>query len=86
MSSSLRCSIKCFTRRMAVSVPQADWPLQASVVATADTPQGRGDRGGLPLHLVLEARDVDIAPGRPMRWTIVLEPRAATAAAPPGTN
>jgi hypothetical protein len=65
---------------LAITVPQCDWPLATSVRAVEADPIGRGDRGGLPLHLVLEGRDLDVSPGRPLRWTIVLEPRAGSAA------
>jgi hypothetical protein len=65
---------------LAVSIPRTDWPLTATIEAMADSPLGRGDRGGLPLHLVLEAKDVDVVPGRPLHLTLVLEPREVSAA------
>jgi hypothetical protein len=42
--------------------------------ATGDGPLGRGARGPVPLHLVYEARDVALTPGRPSTWTLTLRP------------
>jgi hypothetical protein len=57
-------------------------PVETSVLATGDTPLGRSDRGALPLHLVLTRHDFEVSSASPFRWTIALEPRAATAAGP----
>jgi hypothetical protein len=46
----------------------ADWPLQASLIATGDSALGRGARGALPLHLIYESRDLRLAPDKPLRW------------------
>lgn len=51
----------------------ADWPLAASVQAAGGGALGRGARGGVPLHLVYEARDVSLKAGRPARWRITLK-------------
>lgn len=60
-------------------VVQSDWPIQISAAAGGDTPLGRGDRGAIPLHLMLEARDLDLRPGTPLHFTCELraEPLAA---------
>ena len=50
------------------------WKTDFSVQATADGPLGRGARGPVPLHLVYEARDVALAPGQPLTWTLTLRP------------
>jgi hypothetical protein len=46
---------------------QSDWPIQISATAAGDGPLGRGDRGAIPLYLMLDARDVELRPGRPLR-------------------
>jgi hypothetical protein len=51
----------------------ADWPLAASMQAAGGGALGRGARGGVPLHLVYEARDVSLKAGRPARWRITLK-------------
>jgi hypothetical protein len=37
-----------------VRVLHSDWPVRISAFATGDDPLGRGDRGAIPLHLILE--------------------------------
>jgi hypothetical protein len=51
----------------------ADWPLAVSLQAAGGGALGRGARGGLPLHLVYEARDVSLRAGRPAHWRITLK-------------
>lgn len=51
----------------------ADWPLNVSVQAAGGGALGRGARGGVPLHLVYEARDVRLRAGEPARWRITLK-------------
>jgi hypothetical protein len=51
----------------------ADWPLNVSVQAAGGGALGRGARGGVPLHLVYEARDVSLKAGQPARWRITLK-------------
>jgi hypothetical protein len=51
----------------------ADWPLAVSVQAAGGGALGRGARGGVPLHLVYEARDVSLKTGQPARWRITLK-------------
>jgi hypothetical protein len=56
-----------------VRVLHSDWPLQISAFATGDDPLGRGDRGPIPLHLILETtRSLSFEPGAPKRWEIEL--------------
>ncbi len=56
-----------------VRVLHSDWPLQISAFATGDDPLGRGDRGPLPLHLILETtKNLSFAPGAPRRLDIEL--------------
>jgi hypothetical protein len=56
-----------------VSIPQSDWPLTVTLRANGDTAAGKGDRGPVPLQLGMEARNVMVVPGRPVRWTLVLK-------------
>jgi hypothetical protein len=53
-----------------VRVNQSDWPVQISAHATGDDSLGRGDRGAIPLHLVLESKNISLVPGVPERWEI----------------
>ena len=55
-----------------VMVKQSDWPLQSELYATGDSALGKGSRGYVPLYLNLDARNVVIAPEKPMSWTLVL--------------
>ena len=59
-----------------IAVETSPWPLTVSARSAAgDTPLGRGARGAIPLHLEYEARDVTLAPGTPVTWTLRLEVR-----------
>ena len=53
-----------------IEVKHSDWPLQISVFATGDGALGRSDRGAIPLHLILESRDISFAPGVAKKWDI----------------
>jgi hypothetical protein len=55
-----------------VQVKQSDWPVQISALATGDNPLGRSDRGPIPLHLVLESKDISLSPGAPAKWELTL--------------
>jgi hypothetical protein len=55
-----------------VQVKQSDWPVQISALATGDSPLGRSDRGPIPLHLILESKDVSFSPGVARKWEIIL--------------
>jgi hypothetical protein len=55
-----------------VQVIHSDWPLQISAYATGDESLGRGDRGAIPLHLILESRNVSLIPGATESWEITL--------------
>ena len=46
-----------------------------SAYATGDGPLGRGDRGSIPLHLILEAKKISLSPGTSERWEITLSGR-----------
>src|SRR6266446_476984 len=54
-----------------VHVLHSDWPVQISAFATGDDPLGRGDRGPVPLHLILETtKNLSFAPSAPSRLDI----------------
>jgi hypothetical protein len=55
-----------------VQVKQSDWPVQISAFATGDSPLGRSDRGPIPLHLILESKDISLSPGAPKKWELTL--------------
>lgn len=46
-----------------VQLKQSDWPVQICAFAIGDNPLGRSDRGPIPLHLILESKDVSFCPG-----------------------
>jgi hypothetical protein len=50
----------------------ADWPLMNSLKATGDGPLGRGARGPIPLHLIYESHDLQLKPGKPTHWRLIL--------------
>ena len=53
-----------------VSMIDASFPLKTSIVASGNSPIGRGVHGAIPLHLVFEATDVHA----PMKYKIALTP------------
>jgi len=53
----------------------ADFPVQATVLATGDTPAGRGVHGAIPLHLVYEAENVELKAGSPLKSKLILTPQ-----------
>ena len=55
-----------------VQVMRSDWPVHITAFATGDSPLGRGDRGPIPMQLILESKDVFLAPGASKRWEITL--------------
>jgi hypothetical protein len=61
-----------------VSVPAADFPLTASVVATGNSNLGKGNRGAVPLYLELDAKNVTLQPGKPVKWTLRLKALPST--------
>jgi hypothetical protein len=54
-----------------VRVLHSDWPIEITAFATDDDPLGRGDRGAIPLHLMLDTKKgVRITPSAPRKWEI----------------
>ena len=61
-----------------VQVAHTDWPIQISQFAAGDSPLGRGARGAIPLHLVMESKDLSFD-ATPKEWeiTIAMNPSQA---------
>jgi hypothetical protein len=62
-----------------VRVLSSDWPMQISAFAIGDDSLGRGDRGPIPLNLILETKhEVTLQPNSTKKWggelTRVAEP------------
>jgi hypothetical protein len=55
-----------------MQVKRSDWPVQISALATGDDSLGRGDRGAIPLHLILESKNISLTPETPEHWEIIL--------------
>jgi hypothetical protein len=55
-----------------VQVKHSDWPVQISAYATGDDSLGRGDRGPIPLYLILESKSIFLTPGTPESWEMTL--------------
>src|SRR5580700_8918035 len=55
-----------------VQVKHSDWPVQISAYATGDDSLGRGDRGPIPLHVILESKSILLTPGTAESWEILL--------------
>jgi len=51
---------------------KTDWPLEISLLATGDTPLGRGARGPVPLHLIYESRDLRLTANRDAHWRLIM--------------
>lgn len=53
-----------------VRVSDANFPVKASIMATGNSALGRGVHGAIPLHLVLEAKNIEIR--SPLKYKITL--------------
>jgi hypothetical protein len=51
------------------------WATDVSTRATGNDSLGRGARGHIPVHLVFEAHDLRLSPGRPSSWHLTLRPQ-----------
>ncbi len=58
---------------LTVFLSRADWPVTTSIQNFGDEPLGRGARGAIPNHLVLEAQNLRLTRGRPRTWIVSLE-------------
>jgi hypothetical protein len=57
----------------------ADFPVEATVLATGDTANGRGVHGAIPLHLVYEAQNLELKAGSRLKSKLILTPQIAAA-------
>ena len=64
--------------RLDVSVTEASVPLKTSIMATGNSALGRGVHGAIPLHLVLEAQNVNVSSNNPLKCRIALTPLATS--------
>jgi hypothetical protein len=55
-----------------VQVKNSDLPFDLSSYATGNDPLGRGDRGPLPLHLILQTKTFSLTPAVPKHWELSL--------------
>jgi hypothetical protein len=55
-----------------VQVKSSDLLFEISTYATGNDPLGRGDRGPLPLHLLLQTKSFSLTPAVPKHWELSL--------------
>jgi hypothetical protein len=55
-----------------VQVDNSDLPFDISGYAAGNDPLGRGDRGPLPLHLILQTKNFSLTPAVPKHWELSL--------------
>src|SRR5215217_8176168 len=51
-----------------VRLSNANFAVKASIMATGNTALGRGVHGAIPLHLVFEARDINVSAESPLKY------------------
>jgi hypothetical protein len=59
-------------KTLAVQAKESSWPLEISVYATGNGPLGRGDRGPLPVHLIIRTKSFTLMPAIPTQWELSL--------------
>ena len=57
-----------------VRMSDASFPVKASIVASGDSPLGRGVHGPIPLHLTFEAENIEVKADRPLKYKVALTP------------
>jgi hypothetical protein len=62
-------------KTLEVQVKNSDLLFEISAYATGDDPLGRGDRGPIPLHLILQSQSFSLTPAVPKRWELSLTAR-----------
>jgi hypothetical protein len=72
-AGSQRWDIFRFGESILAVAAKADWPLEISLLATGDTASGRGAREPIPLHLVFESRDLQLAPNQGAHWRLIMK-------------
>ncbi len=61
-----------------VQMVSATFPLTTSIVATSDSPLGRGVHGAIPLHLLFESQNVGLQPGLPFQYRLAVTPHTTS--------
>jgi hypothetical protein len=51
---------------------RADWQLDTALAASGDGPIGRGARGPIPLHIIYQAHNLKLMPGKKAHWRLTL--------------
>jgi hypothetical protein len=59
-------------KTLEVQVKNSDLPFEISAYATGNDPLGRGDRGPLPIHLILQTKSFSLSPAVPVHWELSL--------------
>lgn len=59
-------------KTLEVQVQNSDLLFEISAYATGNNPLGRGDRGPLPLQLILQSKSFSLTPAVPKRWEVSL--------------
>jgi hypothetical protein len=59
-------------KTLEVRVNSSDFLFEISAYATGNDPLGRGDRGPLPLHLILQTKSFSLTPAVPKHWELSL--------------
>jgi hypothetical protein len=59
-------------KSLEVQVSNLNWPFEISAYATGNDSLGRGDRGPLPMHVILQSESFLLTAGIPQRWELSL--------------
>jgi len=59
-------------KSLEVQISNSDWPFEISAYAAGNDPLGRGDRGPLPMHLILQTKSFSLRPAVPRNWELSL--------------
>jgi len=59
-------------KTLEVQVKNSDLPLEISAYATGNDPLCRGDRGPIPIHLILQSKSFSLTPAMAMHWELSL--------------
>jgi hypothetical protein len=59
-------------KTLEVQLKNSSLPFDISTYATGDDPLGRGDRGPLPIHLILQTKSFSLTPAKPTHWELSL--------------
>jgi hypothetical protein len=63
--------------RLEISVTESSFPLTASLLATGDSPAGKGSRGPVPLILNFQSHRLEIRPSADLNWRLSLRVQSA---------